>query len=344
MQVRGEVHAGGEESLALLALALAVELLPPLAHKAERRVIAGQQLHRAARLIQGIAGGGVAPGGTVQTAPGTSPHHLCCAGHQCLNVHAGHGDGQQTHGGQHAVSAADLIRYHKGLPALGVRQGFQRAPGLVGGGIDPPARGLFAVLLLQSLPEKPERHRRLRGSTRLGDHIHGEVHVRDQVQRFLQCVGGEAISNEIDVRGGFFLQIIVGGAQAVDDAPGPQVGPADAHHHQGLGVALNPLRGGENPGELLPVVALRQMDPASELSASAAACLQLLLGFLEPEGQFLLIGCVQKFLHFKQPDVQHHFPPSAAKPPVNSLPGLLFLPAGRTATKSCVTMAARIPL
>ena len=35
VQVRGELHAGGEEALVLLALALAVELLPPLRHEPE---------------------------------------------------------------------------------------------------------------------------------------------------------------------------------------------------------------------------------------------------------------------------------------------------------------------
>ena len=37
----------------------------------------------------------------------------------CVDVNTCHGDGQQTHGGEHAVAAADVVGHHEGLIALG---------------------------------------------------------------------------------------------------------------------------------------------------------------------------------------------------------------------------------
>ena len=53
MQVSGELHAGRKQALALLALALAEQLLPPLGEEPEAGLIAGQQLHLLAPLVQG---------------------------------------------------------------------------------------------------------------------------------------------------------------------------------------------------------------------------------------------------------------------------------------------------
>ena len=93
VQVGGKLHAGGEDALAVLAFALAVELLPPLGEEAEGGLVAGQQLHLLAALIQGVAGGGVLPGGVVLSALGQGLHGLGSAGHQGVGVDTGHGDG-----------------------------------------------------------------------------------------------------------------------------------------------------------------------------------------------------------------------------------------------------------
>ena len=60
MQVGGKNHAGGENALLVLALALAEKLLVPFVHHRERRLVAGQQLHRFALAVQDIARRGIA--------------------------------------------------------------------------------------------------------------------------------------------------------------------------------------------------------------------------------------------------------------------------------------------
>ena len=91
----------------------------------------------------------------------------------------------------------------------------------VRGGEDPLPGALPAVLFHQELPEEAEGGGGLRGGAGLGDDVDGEVHVPDQVQDLLQRLGGEAVAGEVDVGGVLFLQVVVGGAQALDDAPGP---------------------------------------------------------------------------------------------------------------------------
>ena len=84
VQVCGKVDACGEEALFLLALALTVELLPPLCHEAERRLEAGEQLHLLAMTVKLVAHGGVLPGGVAVIAARAELHHLLRAAHEFI--------------------------------------------------------------------------------------------------------------------------------------------------------------------------------------------------------------------------------------------------------------------
>ena len=55
VQVCSQIHAGREDSFLVLALALAVELLPPLGDIVYRRLIVGQDLHALALAQQDVA-------------------------------------------------------------------------------------------------------------------------------------------------------------------------------------------------------------------------------------------------------------------------------------------------
>ena len=291
VQVRGVLHAGGEQALALLALAFAVELLPPLGEEPEAGLVAGQQLHLLAPLVQSVAGGGILPGGVVRAGGGQGLHGLSRAVHQGLNVDTGHSDGQQAHGGEDGVAAAHLVRHHKLLIALLVGQALQGPAGLVGGGVDALPGALLAVLLLQHLLENAEGHGGLGGGARLGDHVHREVPVADEGDGLQQGVGGQAVAGEENVGGIFLLQVIVGGAQQFDHRPGAQIGAADADDHQHLGLLLDALGRRLDAGELLLVIVPGQGHPAGEVAAGAVVLRQhsgrLPQGLL-PAGQIVL--------------------------------------------------------
>ena len=63
VQVGGELDGGGEDADAVLALALAVELLPPLGHEPEARLVACENFDGVALRIELLARGSVLPCG-----------------------------------------------------------------------------------------------------------------------------------------------------------------------------------------------------------------------------------------------------------------------------------------
>ena len=291
MEVRGELHAGGEQALVLLALALAVELLPPLGEEPDPGLVGGQNLDLLALLVEIAAGGGVLPGrvgGQLRLAAGL--HHVRRALHQLVQVNARHGDGQQAHGGEHAVAAAHVVGHHVGVVALRAGQGLEGPPGLVGGGVDPLGRLRLAVLLLQHGLEEPEGHRGLGGGAGLGDDVDGEVVVTDEVHDLLHAVAGQAVAGEIDVGGVLLLQVVVVGAHQLDDRPGSQIAAADADDHQGLAVGLDLPGRGLDTLVLGFVVVPGQVHPAHEVAALAGGLLEPGVGLLEGLGVFFRVG------------------------------------------------------
>ena len=271
VEVGGELHAGGEEALALLALALAVELLPPLGKEAEGGLIAHQQLGGLAGLIEGVTGGGILPGGVVQAGDSQGLHGLGGAPHQGVEVNAGHGDGQQAHGGEDGEPAADGVGHHEFLIALLVGQALQGALVGVGGGVDAAAGFLLAVLLLQQALEDAEGHGGLGGGAGLGDDVDGEIPVLHQLDGLDEGVGGEAVAHEVDVGGILLLQIVVGRAEQLHNSAGAQIRAADAHDHQGLRVGADLVGGLLDAGKLHLIVVTGQVDPAGEVAAGAVA-------------------------------------------------------------------------
>ena len=68
MEVSRELHGGREDPLQILALTLAVELLPPLSHKAEAGFVAAEDLNAVALVVQILPGGSILPGGVCVAA------------------------------------------------------------------------------------------------------------------------------------------------------------------------------------------------------------------------------------------------------------------------------------
>ena len=118
VKVCGEVDARGEEALFLLALALAVELLPPLGHEAERGLEAREQLDLLALTVELVAHGGVLPRGIAVIVFRAERHHLLRTAHEFIQINARDGDGEKTNGGEHAVASADVVGHDEFLVSL----------------------------------------------------------------------------------------------------------------------------------------------------------------------------------------------------------------------------------
>ena len=132
--------------------------------------------------------------------------------------------------------------------------------------------------------EEAEGHGGLGGGAGFGDDVDGEIVVPDEVEDLLHGVSGEAVAGKVDVGGVFFLQVVVVGAQQLDDRPGAQVAAADADDHQGLAVALDLPGGGLDARVLGLVVVPGQVHPAHEVVAPACGLLEPGVGLLETLG------------------------------------------------------------
>ena len=305
VQVGGEIDAGGEEALALLALAFAVELLPPLRHEAERRLEAGEQLDLFTGAVELVAHGSVLPRGVGVVCDLTERLHLPRAGEQGVGVHARDGDGEQADRGEDAVASADVVGYDELLVALGVREGLESALVRVGGGVNALRRARLAVLLLKPFAEEAEGDGGLGGRAGLGNDVDGEVIVADELHHLAQRGGGQTVADEVDVGGVLFLQVVVGRAQTLDHAARAEVAAADADDDKGLGVALDLFRGGENARIFRAVVLRGQADPADEIVALAAAVEELALRALETGAEDFFIGIGKEGLCVGNVDGKH---------------------------------------
>ena len=271
VQVRRQVDGGGEDALAVLALGLAVELLPPLRHEAERGLVGGQNFNILAVRVQGLAAHGVLPRGAVYAGTERILALGLRAAHERLNVDSAAGDGQQAHSRQHGVAAADVVGHDEALIALAVGKGLERASGLVGRGVDAALRDLGAVFLFERGLEDAEGDGGLGRGAGLGDDVHGEIAVADHGEDLRHRVGGDAVAGKIDVRGGLGQGVVVGALQKLHDGARAEIAAADADDDQRLGIGLDLRRSLLDAGEFVLVVVHRQVDPADEIVARAGA-------------------------------------------------------------------------
>ena len=99
VEVGGKVHSGREDAHTVLALTLAVELLPPFVHEVEFRLEVHEDFNLLSGTIEGVAHGGILRGHIVFV--GALCFHVGCTLDEGVDVETGAGDGEQPHGGEH---------------------------------------------------------------------------------------------------------------------------------------------------------------------------------------------------------------------------------------------------
>ena len=99
MQVGSEVNAGREDTLQVLTLALAVELLPPLREEVQLRLEVHHNLNLLTALVQSVTYGSILCSGVLGKwyGWGASLLHLLGTGHQILDAETSAGDRQQSY-------------------------------------------------------------------------------------------------------------------------------------------------------------------------------------------------------------------------------------------------------
>ena len=117
VQVCRKVNCCGEDTLAFLTLALAIQLLPPLVHIVKFRLEVNQYLRLLALSIKSITHSSI-----LFSRIFCKRHfwcsqffHICCALYQSLNVEACTSDRQQTYGSKDRETTTHVVGNNKAL-------------------------------------------------------------------------------------------------------------------------------------------------------------------------------------------------------------------------------------
>ena len=264
VQVGVIFHAGGVNAQPLLALALAVELLPPLGHHTEARLIAGEDLHGFAAAVQGLTGGGVLPAGVFLRAQIHVRQGFFRGADHRAHILSGRGKGKKAHGGENAVAPAHVVGNHEALPACGIGGGFESASPRVGGGKDPLRGFLLAVFADQKILENAETHGRLQSGTGFGDHVDAEIPVAQALESVAYGQGRKPRAGEQQ------FDSVTFAAEEIPCGARSEIGSAYANHDQRVALGADPGRGGLDAGKLAGEHAVGQLKPAGKVRAGSA--------------------------------------------------------------------------
>ena len=282
VEVGGEVDGCGEDAFVLLALALAVELFPPLADVVEFGVVVGEDFDFLAALVEGVAHGGVDGAGVLAEggAYGGGLLHGYGALHEGFDVEPGHGDGQEAYGGEHGEAAAHVVGDDEAGVAFLVGRGAGCAAAGVGDGYDDFAGHFLAALVFALFLEEAEGEGGLGGRTGFGYVDHAEVLVLEVFGQLGEVVFADVVSG-IDEHGVVLLAGHEPGETVAEGfyyGAGAEVAAADAGHHYyfavlaqrfGRGLEAGQVGGGDGGG---------QVEPAEEVIARGSALFEGLVG------------------------------------------------------------------
>ncbi len=270
VEVGGEVDGCGEDALVVLALALAVELLPPFCEVVESGVVVDENLDLLAGAVEGVACGGIYLGALVGTAE-YGLLALACALHQGLDVVAGHGDGEQAHGGEHGEAAAHVVGDDVGLVAFLVGQRAECAALGVGDGHDALAAVSWPSGSLELLLEQAEGDGGLCGGAALADDDDAETLALQIGLQLGQVVLADVLAGEYDLRLGVAAVHVEGVAEGFEHGLGAEIAAADAYHYHHLALAAEALRGGVDVVDKGVADFAGEANPAEEVVACAVA-------------------------------------------------------------------------
>ena len=263
MQIGVIFHARRENAETVLALGFAVKLLPPFRHHAEARLVAREDLHGLAALIERLARGGVLPAGVRLAALVERGERLLGDGEDLFNVDARGAERQQADGGEHAVAPADVVGNDEALPPGGVRLALESAAARVGRGEDAGVGLFLAVFLHEKIAEHAEAERRLKRRAGFGNDVHAEIAVSELFDRVAERRGGKPVSGKEQLRAALApADQLIGRACA-------EIRSADADNDERVALFTDRFARGENARKLRFADAARQLRPAEKIRTRA---------------------------------------------------------------------------
>ena len=227
MEVGGEVDGCREDTLQVLALGLAVELLPPLAEILELRIVVHQDLDLLAGLaVEEVTHGGVLDGCVLLpfleelgALVGSTLEHG-------TNVETGQHDRQEAYRSKHGETSAHIVGNHEGTVAFLGREGLEGALLGIGDGHGAHCSLFLAIFILEIILYDAECHGGFGGGSGLGDHHASCVALLDEVHKFGKIILAEVVAGEYHAYSALGTDELVG--KGLDGAAGSEVAASDA--------------------------------------------------------------------------------------------------------------------
>ena len=235
VQVGGEVARCGEDTLAILAFALTVELLPPFGDKVELGLIVDHNLNLLATfIVESVAHGSILCSDILaeRHIHAGSLLHISSTSHESLDVETSTGYRQQTHGSEHREAATHVVGNDEALVAFLVGTGACGTALGIGNSHYHLTSHVLAQLGLTLLLEQTESEGGLGSGTRLGDIDDAEALALQIVGELSQIVLADIVAGKENLR--VLLVLNEPGkrvAEGFDDSARAEVAAADAGYH-----------------------------------------------------------------------------------------------------------------
>ena len=163
VKVGGEIHRCRENALAILTLALAVKLFPPLREIVELGIEVYENLDLLAALIESVAETSILLSGVLGRGVESGLLHILGSFEEFLDIMTCASDREKTHGSEHRETAANVVGDYVSFVTFLVGHNAECALLLVGDSHDEILGCILACLLLKLILEETESDSRLSG-------------------------------------------------------------------------------------------------------------------------------------------------------------------------------------
>ena len=284
VEVGSEVAGSREDTLLVLALALAIELLPPLSEVVQLRLEVAYDLDLLASLCVECLTCGSIDGSRVLVEShvlAASLLHVDSTSNELLYIEASHGDRQQTYWSQYREATTHVVGDDEALVALLVSASACSTLLGVGNGHDDILGLVLATLVLALLLQEAESQGSLGSGTRLRDVDDTKFLVLQVCSQLVEVVLTDVVSCEEDGR---VLLVCYEPcervSEAFDDGACTEVATTDTCYHNHLALFTQGVGHSLNLVEELRSDRRWQMQPSQEVVTFTSAVLKSFLSGL----------------------------------------------------------------
>ena len=305
VEIGSEGYRCREDTLAVLTLALAIKLLPPLVDVLQLWLIRAENLNLLARLVELEACSGILCCEVIleRYTLGSSLLHSNSTCNQSLDIHATNSEWKKTYRGEYRETTTYIVRNNEGCVTLLCSESFECATSLIGNSHDTRLCLLLAIALLNLLLNKAESDSRLGGSSRLRDNDGCNRTVGNSVEQLCSVVLRDILTCEENDRvltlGAKKVERVV---HCIENSLCTEVRATDTDADNNLCLRAKSLGSSLNSGNLLRVNRRWERYPTQKIISSTLARVEqsislqsgLLLGLRK---YYATLGSA-KFQHF----------------------------------------------